>query len=308
MLKQLLLVVAVLQGCLMAFANSAFAESACPDWANPEAPIIERSYTYVHGRTGEPHGIGPRLDAIAHHWVMGAWFRLPFGYLNPWPDSDDGEILLDKQAYVGQLSKNSSITGFDQKTQGYDVDLVTNGGLRGDFAFWYPSLRYVERNMFFLSSSYRPCETGRERPTSNDFVVKFWLKWPFLPESGLSGPARPFRIEKERHSKERPLSSSNLKRREDSYYEPISGFNDYAIYHDSRDLAVDLSCHAFRGAEAPVRPQCRGDVWYKPSDLIFFITFPSDAGQLGQEAKWTGPVKAAIDLVQQWHAAAQADR
>lgn len=307
MLKQLLLVVAVLQGCLMAFANSAFAESACPDWASPDAPIMERSFTYISSRTGEPRGVGPRFDAMAHYWMMGTWFRLPYGYINPWPHVEAGEKMLDRQAYIEQLADRSFATGFDPETQSYNANLVTKGSVRGKFAFWYPSLRYVERDLMMLPSQ-RPCEAGRKMPSSNAFVVMFRLLWPFSPESGLSPPARTFRLKQENLSRGEPLPFFGMKSEEHAYYEPISGYKDYVIYQDNRDLSVNLLCSAFYGEEASVNPLCKGEVWHKPSDLIFFIIFPSEEGQLGREAKWMGPVKAAIDLVQQWHAAAQADR
>lgn len=303
-MRYLLTLIALLQGCLLAFATSVFAESACPDWAKPDAPIMERSFRFVDDKSGKPYGVGPRFDAQAHYWMMGTWFKLPYGYINPWLDAETGEKLLDKQAYIELLADRSFATGFDPETQSYNANLVTKGSVRGKFAFWYPSLRYVERNKMFLPS-YRPCEAGRERPSSNAFVVRFRLLWPFLPESGLSAPARIFRLQKERLSKGKPLPLSDMERKEHAYYEPISGRKPYEIYHDDRDLSVDLTCSAIYGEEASVNPLCKGKVWHKPSDLIFFIIFPSEAGQLGNEAKWIGPVKAAISLVQQWHAAAE---
>ena len=218
---------------------------------------MERSFRFVSSRTGEPHGVGPRFDALAHYWMMGTWFKLPYGYLNPWLDAETGEKLLDKQAYIELLAKHSSTTGFDPETQGHNANLVTKGSLRGGFAFWYPSLRYLERNKMFLPS-YRPCEAGRERPSPTEFVVEFRLEWPFLPESGFSPPARTFRLQKERLSRGEPLVFFGMKSKEHAYYEPISGYNDYVIYHDGRDLAVSLLCRAFRGAEVPVNPLCRG--------------------------------------------------
>lgn len=306
-MKYFLISCVLLHGCLLAFATSVFAEPACPDWANPDASIMERSFTYISNRTGQPRGVGPRFDTLAYTWTMGTWFKLPYGYINPWPDPKTGDVLLDKQAYIKLLSKYSSTTGFDPGTQNYNASLVTKKSLRGDFAFWYPSLRYVERNTMFLAS-YRPCEAGRNKPSLDEFVVRFWLEWPFLPDSGVSAAARIFRRQKERLKLGKPLPFSNMERTEHAYYEPVSGYKPYAIYHDDRDLAVVLSCHAIDGEEAPVNPLCRGDVWHKPSDLIFFIIFPSEAGQLGNEVKWMGPVNAVISLARQWRAAAENDQ
>jgi hypothetical protein len=81
---------------------------------------------------------------------------------------------------------------------------------------------------------------------------------------------------------------------------PISGFKDYEIYSDDNNLAVMLGCDAFLPLDLEENPICSGYVWQRSSNLVLFVTFPSDRGQLGQDERWRAPVMAAISLVTSW--------
>jgi hypothetical protein len=82
--------------------------------------------------------------ARSWYWKQGVWFKMPFGYQNPWPKQDYALALTDKQRYKATRS-TMNFKGFDPKTEPYKRDLVTGSGIDGQFALAMPALRYVER-------------------------------------------------------------------------------------------------------------------------------------------------------------------
>jgi hypothetical protein len=75
---------------------------------------------------------------------------------------------------------------------------------------------------------------------------------------------------------------------------------DYKIYSDDGVLAVNLNCDSFLPLDLEENPICAGYVWQRSSDLVLFVRFPSDRGQLGRDERWKVPVMAAITLVTSW--------
>jgi hypothetical protein len=86
-------------------AGSAFAaEPACPDRASPDKPILQQSYQFRGYADQLPKILGPRLDTPSYYWTQGVWFKMPFGYQNPWPIQDIASAVLDKKRYKAALA------------------------------------------------------------------------------------------------------------------------------------------------------------------------------------------------------------
>jgi hypothetical protein len=285
----------------MSFVGHAYAaEPACPDWAAADKPILEQSYLFRGYVDGEPKIPGPRLDAPSWYWKQGVWFKMPFGYQNPWPKQSYALAVTDKQRYMATLS-TMNYKGFDPKTETYDPELVTGEGIDGQFAFSMPGLRYVERDQWY-SPAFRPCEAGRPASSENDYVVRFHIDWPFLPGFEDSYLSRRFRFAAEDLKNTGRVSEQEMKSAEHSRNGPISGSKEYNIYDDDGDLAVMLRCTAFVGKSAPLNPGCNGWIWQRSSQLSIFLAFPADQGQFGTEKRWIAPVGGAIKLAKDWQA------
>ena len=82
---------------------------------------------------------GIALDETILVRVHGVLFRIPAGYLVPWP----------KPAMRGQVNERDNL----------------------NFNFWMPEPRYVEIDDISIDGS-RPAERGRERPGRDAYVVK----------------------------------------------------------------------------------------------------------------------------------------
>ena len=286
-------------GCLQ--SRGAFArDKECPPFTAEDLPIVESAYKFLSSRKG-PIGLWRRLDTPDYYWLKGEWFELPFGYKNPWLSpgiKDPTPPPPTRETTIEGLKKSSVYTGYDPETGEYNPDLIKKGSITRQFAFWMPSKRYVERDLMFLPFS-RPCEAGRPRPQKEDYVVRFWIEWPFLPGSADSPPARRFRNALERRAEGKLALWQDSEHEEHTLNGPISGTKDYHFYSDDGDLFVKLRCSG-TSSKRP-NPLCDGHVWKRSSDLIFYIRFTADAGQSGEEELWRAPVNATIDLISQWH-------
>ena len=273
-------------------------EGQCPPWINEDQNIVEKTYRYLRFSDRQPSGVGLELSIPSYFWERGVWFEMPFGYRNPWIHLPHAEEVTDKVKYTQWLGK-STYKGYDTETGQFDAGLITKGGIDGLFAFWMPSLRYVERNRWNVPH-YRPCEAGRPRPSDDEYVVTFNIEWPFLPDSESSPPARRFRIAAERLAKGEPLTGQHSPIQEHNLDEEITGTKDYFIYSDDGNLVAQLYCVERRGGKPAPNPGCAGHVWERSSDLILYIRFPADRGQRGSLELWREPVQAAITLAKSW--------
>ncbi len=279
---------------------NAGSEPACPPWATHDKPILQHSFTWrtSQDRGYRPIGLGPQLDSTSYYWTRGVWFEVPFGYHNPWAKGEYAYDIIDLERYKATLARSSS-KGFDPKTEKFNPDLITRGRLQSGFAFWMPSLRYVERDLWRVAYQ-RPCEAGRRPPTENEYTVFFTIDWPFLADSGMSSVARRFRIAAERLQTEGKLPSQDRPHIEHSLNGPITGAKSYKIYDDDGDLVAQLRCTPFIGSDMPPNPGCGGHVWRRSKNLILYVRFPADQGQFENDQRWRIPVNAAIQLAEKW--------
>jgi len=277
--------------------NLAAASPRCPDWATEDAPIVTGTYKHYYTKN-KSLGIGLPFAEKAYYWTKGVWFEMPFGYHNPWPIKRVASAIFDKERYKKFLSTVNA-KGFDPETEKYNPELITQGGVPRPFVFWMPSLRYLERNRLNVPNS-RPCEAGRKAPTKNEYVVKFRIDWPFLADSENSDPVRSFRLAAERLATDGKLPLQDSKSFEHTLNGPITGDKSYKIYYDDKDLAVQFLCWPFIGIDASRNPICRGRVWQRSTDLVLYMSFPSDHGQVKHDKRWLEPVNAAISLAKKW--------
>lgn len=279
-------------------ANQANAvEEDCPAWALPDAPLLENGYQYRSRVTGEPVNPGPPFTEKAYYWTGGVWFEMPLGYRNPWPVIPS--LFTDKDEYRGLLASFSLVTGFDPNTGEFNPALLKRERDElSKFAFWMPSLRYVERDR--APTLTRPCEAGRPPPTEAEYTVSFSIQWPFLPDSADSPPARRFKLAQERLDNGQPLTGQYFAEPKYNLDRRVSGEQDYFIYRDDGDLAAGFHCTERSGNEPGLQPLCAGYVWQRSKDLILSVSFPIDRGQGGTQELWREPVEAAIGLAEQW--------
>ena len=274
----------------------AVARGRCPPETVEDQPILLRDPSVYELVPGER---GVDFSTPAYYWYMGTWFRMAHGFSNPWIGPPNDRVVIDRQRFTEWLAA-TPYTGFDPATGKFNEALIPPVEMLHDqFAFWMPALRPVERDRWTVPF-YRPCEAGRPRPTWDEYVVAFYIDWPFLPGSEAASGARPFTYVAELLSIGQPMPSRGLKNFEHSLDGPITGLKDYKIYSDDGVLAVNLNCDDFLPLDLEENPICAGYVWQRSSDLVLFVKFPSDRGQLGQDERWRAPVMAAISLVTSW--------
>ena len=287
-------VCALLAGLLL--YGPALARDRCPPETADSLPILLRDPSVYELVPGER---GVDFSTPAYYWNMGTWFRMAHGYANPWIGPPNDRLRVDRDRYTEWLAA-TPLKGFDAATGKFNEALIPQvEKLPAEFAFWMPSLRPVERNRWKVRF-YRPCEAGRPRPTWDEYVVAFDIDWPFLPGSEAAYGAGPFRHVAELLAMGQPMPLRGMKNYEQSLDGPITGLKDYEIYSDDGVLAVNLNCDAFLPLDLEENPICAGYVWQRSSDLVLFVRFPSDRGQLGQDERWRAPVMAAISLVTSW--------
>lgn len=279
----------------VSYTSSGAAGPRCPDWTTEDAPIITGTYKPSKNKS---LGIGSPFAEKTYFWTKGVWFELPFGYRNPWVTKDIASAILDKERYKRFLLTLKS-KGFDPETGKYNPELIIQGGAPSSFVFWMPSLRYLERNRLSVPHN-RPCEAGRKAPTKNEYVVKFRIDWPFLVDSENSHQVHNFRLAAQRLANDGKLPLQDSERFEHTLNGPITGYKYYNIYYDNKDLVVQFLCSPFIGTDASRNPICHGRVWQRSADLVLYMSFPSDHGQVKNDKRWLEPVNAAISLANKW--------
>ncbi len=283
---------------VFAISSSYAARKTCPPWAAEDREVIDRPFIDI-APDGRRTGDYPSFSKNTYYWKMGVWFEMPLGYRNPWPLEEWANTITNKEDYIAWLS-GSIYKGYNPATGAFDPSLIQRSGIDGNFAFWMPSLRWVERNRWF-TPQFRPCEAGRPRPTEDNYSVFFGIEWPFIQGSEASQFARPFLNAKKELQETGRLLSQNHKNFEHNLNGPISGLKNYHVYSDDGDLAIKLHCAELWGPtkRAP-NPACAGRVWQRSSDLILHIRFPADQGQRENVERWRVPVMQAINLVKSW--------
>lgn len=268
-------------------------------WATEDAPVLQSKFKGYLSASNEFYGLGPRFDAIENLWFTGTWFSVPTGYLNQWSNSSY-DVPLSKAGRLALVASNPQRSGFDSHTQDFDSSLLSKDPESGWFSFWMPSLRYVERNMR-LGINLRPCEAGREAPSSDQYVVKFTLLWA-NPKGAQEIKAVQKLLRMEEHLlKTGKVMLQDLPGGEHVLNGPISGEQTYEIFHTDGEMLVDLNCDKFLGAKVSSNPICDGTVWFKNTGLVARIRFPSDRGQFGDEELWRFPIEAVAKLVKKFN-------
>ena len=211
---------------------------------------------------------GIALDETILVRVHGVLFRIPAGYLVPWP----------KPAMRGQVNERDNL----------------------NFNFWMPEPRYVEIDDISIDGS-RPAERGRERPGRDAYVVKVRSLQPAtkLDTPGYISPEKRFQ-----NFTSLPAPSSysfyqekfGLTRfwRHDWPHPQPKPFMQYR-HAENTDPQVNLRCTPPH--EAPPDPLCSGDVHFAGDDLGFYFRFPRS-----ELPRWREIAEAVRALIKSWKA------
>jgi hypothetical protein len=237
-----------------------------------------------------PPSISPGMQTVTKTWhgapldreyylnPKGIWFKLPFGYLNPWPDRDAERLLRQR------TPQNPRVPGLGDATG------VT-------FAFWMPSLRGPERDRFSVPS-FRPCESGREISHS-EFVVEAEVEWPWLPSPEKHGFITPemryengvrylgLRKEKEEYGLIRLVGSKEL---------------GSIFYNTKPEAKMQLNLRCSPDIDEPPNPSCDGNVWWPEEKLGLWVYFSKQ-----DLPKWQEIITATRALAYRWRKNAVAE-
>ena len=127
-------------GALLLLTSKVAAFEECPPEAAEDLPRVTTT------EYGEP------LDTPVEFEFQGTKFRIPLGYLVPWP------------RYAAHKCK---LYGCPDKPAEFPPRLR--------FSFWMPDGRYPERTANFFMK--RPCEAGRPRPTDDQYLVSVSVRY-----------------------------------------------------------------------------------------------------------------------------------
>ena len=228
-----------------------------PPVTTPDRPLFNQG----HGtRTVLNDGVS--ASAFVEFEVKGRRFRVPAGYLLPWPSPD-------------QLGHLNHFRGFG-------------------FAFWMPDKRWVERNPFFLPD-FRPTEEGRGPPARESYVVfvrNVNVIGPtdsegyVTPEQGyknwITGVLQPSLFV------ERVRSDLNLVEIERppgplaTTYKHLPGANPQILIDCTRD-------------DPGINPSCAGNVYFQKDGVAVFVQF-----SLTALPDWRFILQSARDLIRSW--------
>ena len=189
-------------------------------------------------------------------------FRIPAGYLMPWPVPED----------LGRINRRTSF----------------------GFAFWMPEKRWVERNPFFLPD-FRPSEEGRPPPALGSFVT-FVRGVDVVDRSNLSGYVTP----EQRYGNQMRGTAPGLYReqqRDDLGLIEIEGPAEQhqITYRHLPDTGTQLLLDCVYARPGIVNPACHGDVYFPGDEISIVIQFPHEA-----LPQWQSVIKAARELILSW--------
>ena len=236
-----------------------------PNLANAEQcesedePVLER-----------PSVNGPLFSEEIFDWHTGTWFKIPFGYMNPWWGIREDELGgRNLERYIAGLSANSARTGYDIETGLYNPDLVEDqkdDPWSGRMAFWMPSGRYVEHNMMW-GAPFRPCEAGRTHADENQYVVRFHMIW-----AGEGAENTKFA----RNSKDSLIIETH-----------------------------DISHKSFIEGEVAFAPicldyACSYEIWIKERNLILYMVVPRRGYPEDSTDIWIKPLETLVTLIESW--------
>jgi hypothetical protein len=231
----------------------------CAPSASTTLPIVEQ----------DSHGI-----PLAQEYFVpsrGIWFKVPFGYLDPWPSALAESLIRKYQPGVTVLE-------FPEKTS-------------VSVAFWMPSLRWPEHDRSSVPS-FRPCEQGRPVPASSEFIVEARISWPWIAD-GLESFVTP------------AVRTSNaipyLKLLRDGEKHGLVRFRNspantrltYSNLERDPNLQILIDCSP--DVDPPPNPSCTGNVWFPKEKLGLWVHFSKQ--NLGA---WKDIVAATRKLAYQW--------
>jgi hypothetical protein len=232
----------------------------CPPGTSPNAKTVTETW---HGAP---------LDRKIHLNPKDVWFKLPLGYINPWPNREAERLLRQR------TPQNPQVPGLAQAT-----------GV--SFAFWMPSLRWPERDRLSVPS-YRPCEDGRTISAS-EFIVEAEIEWPWLPEPEAQGFVTP---EMRYGNQVRHLGLLAAGQEFGLARLVRSGRAGPIFYSNTQNAKPQLSLRCSSDVDSPPpNPSCDGNVWWPDENLGLRVNFSKQ-----DLPHWRQIVSAARELAYRW--------
>lgn len=195
--------------------------------------------------------------------VNGMKFRIPAGYLSPWPAPD----------MIGKLNTWPSL----------------------NFAFWFPEKRWVEKNPAFLGT-FRPEETGRPKPGADEFVVRI-VRVTVINQKTANHYITPQQNYVNRIKGSYSHFYSEFVRSDIDLLEinpPSFATVTFYRHRTNTEPQVWLECSR-DNLDLPLKA-CRGHVLFKESNIAIHFQFPREG-----LASWKNILKSSEQLLLSWH-------
>lgn len=246
--------------------SGAKAEGECLPGISPDKPIVTQDWR------------GVPLAREYYLTSRGVWFKVPFGYINPWPNRDFEPVLRQRSPDM-------------QDQSGLEKTAVS-------FAFWMPSLRWPEQDRLSMPL-YRPCENGRPPPGEGEHIVEGIIEWPWLPNPEAAGYILP-----DQQFENRTGYSAGQYQYDVTYEHGLQriewGGGKLLFYRSEPNDVPRIFFRCTPPAGPQGNPLCDGRVWWPDDRLGLYLRFPR--GDIGD---WRRIAGAARTLALRWHANAQ---
>ena len=307
----------------------------CPHWTQESQPIS--THMNLRGLSDLPQGLP--LETLVYRHAHGTWLQMELGYYNdflfetlngptrsrrsPAPFFEEAEASQTKadltaylddalraraagetrelpfQAFLIPGTVSSEVEASDM-TRNLSRTRISPGD---SYAFWYPSGRYIERDLSNFYSPF-PCESGRPNPilgTSEEFAVVFQIKQGFVPFHSDSNYQAIVANTREW------ISGSEPDHRLGNTY-PYSTDLDTSVryqIHHADGFVAQFTCRPMSNASNALPPSCEGIAFWPEEGLAVSMRFPSQQGVAQGEALYVRPVQAVYEIIQKWKIAGE---
>lgn len=251
-------------------------------------------------------GLGPSRPKAAPFFLEAEASRTKDGYkeffeeaIRAWRDKESNSLPFGALGLPRTITDTHKISEYVKKRARTRVPGSRN------YAFWYPSGRYVERGIYLFNSF--PCEAGRPiQPfdASEEYAISFNIRQGFVPFHQDSD-YRLFieNIEKWIKDMKLEIMLSNAYPFTRNLDESIP----YEIYHADEEFVARFGCRRLESQNIAPPPSCDGIVFWPEEGLAISMRFPSQKGVMNGEPLYLEPIRATYGLIQRWKSAGESN-